>query len=334
MAIKSTLLAPGDIIGIVSPSSEIKSFPRRLERGMENLRKQGYQLKLLPNALNKFGNEAGSVDERVQDIHEAFRDPTIKAIMASTGGYTANTLLNDLDFELIRHHPKIFIGFSDITALLIAVYIKTGLITFHGPTVLPSFGPYEGPHPLTVEHFNAAVNGTMQPGYSLSDLGVFSEDNYFWDRDDDVPKSFRPSEGLVTVHEGKASGTLIGGNLETLLSIFDTTYLPGFENAILFLEESGGTFEETKRNLATLEMKGAFQAVNGLVFGRTYRYRDGTENNNLETNLKTLCNKYSIPCLMQLPIGHTEPKLTLPIGVNAELDAGLQKLTILDSGVC
>lgn len=319
-------LVKGDYISIVSPSSEIQSFPRRIQRGLDSLQACGYQPVLSANALAKKGHDAGSPESRAIDLMTAFTTPSISAIMGSTGGYTSNSVLKHLDYDEISRNPKIIVGFSDITALLLGIYAKTGMPVFHGPTLLPSFGDAAGVHVSTATAFINAVSGLNNINLIVQ-FDEYSESSLHWDKEDDVPRSFSPDSGPVTIIEGDAEGVLLGGNLDTLLSIISTEYCPSFRDSILFLEEAGGTVSKTLRNLKTLEYHGTFNQIKGLIYGRTYNYNDNNSpNSNLHYYLTELGKAYNIPLIANIPLGHTEPKLTLPIGSTVRLDTTQQTL--------
>lgn len=329
--IKAKCIRSHSTIGIVTPSSEIASFLRRRERGIKSLERFGFKAVLLENALKKKGCDAGTAMERASDIINAFKNKEISAIMASTGGYTSNTVLEHLDFKIIAENPKIFIGSSDITALLLALYSKTGLITFHGPTLLPSFGDASGVHHETLTALKKII---MTPfgGLDLpTKLSSFSEDNLFWDEEDDRPRSYSPDEGAFCIRPGIAEGIILGGNFDTILGIVGTSYCPDFSGSILFLEEIFGTTSKTVRNLKTLEYLGVLKRITGLVFGRRYHYVDNSPPNDIRYYLREIGDKYNIPILDNLPFGHTEPKITLPIGIRARLDTEMLSIRLLES---
>ncbi len=147
-------LQKGDKIGIVSPSSPVAAFcPKRLQRGVGELEKRGFTVKLGKHVLEHYKHTAGTVQQRIEDLHAMFADDEVKAIVCTIGGLNSNQLLEFLDYDLIQKHPKIFMGFSDITALLNAVYAKTGLVTYLGPALLPQFGEYGGTLPYTWGYF-------------------------------------------------------------------------------------------------------------------------------------------------------------------------------------
>jgi muramoyltetrapeptide carboxypeptidase len=331
--IRPRLLREGDSIAIISPASEIASFPRRTRRGLIAMSDMGYRPACAPHALKAHGHDAGTPQQRAADIQYAFANDEYDAVVASTGGYTSLTVLQHLDFSAIAQRPKIFVGHSDVTALLLAIHARAGLVTFHGPTLLPSFGDAAGIHPQTAWWFNRVLRhceGTLAYPSSLS---VFSDDEIHWDKDDDRPREYAPDTGAAAITAGVAEGRLIGGNLDTLLLLALTPFFPDLEGCILFIEEIGGTTSKTIRGLQALEHAGILARIVGLVSGRRFKYEDSSEPAGIRSALKAIGTKYGIPVLDNMPIGHTEPKLTLPIGVLARLDSQSRELSLLEPAV-
>jgi muramoyltetrapeptide carboxypeptidase len=331
--IKPAALNKGDKICIVSPSSEIKSFPRRLQRGIKSLESQGFEVVLSNHSLALKGKEAGTAKERANDLMQAFQDTSVKCIMASTGGYTANTVLEYLNFETIKSNPKILIGFSDITALLNAIYFKTGLITFHGPTLLSSFGDAAGVHQKTMSSFISMTCNKNLVNDNIGNFLEYSEDGLLWDIYDDEPQKYKKDTGIMWLTEGNCEGKIVGGNLDTLLGILNTEYCPNFSNSILLLEESGGCVAKTVRSLKTLEHTSVLNNIKALVYGRSFQYEDNNQPNSLHNLIKEIGHKLNIPVLFNVPFGHTEPKHTIPIGVLAKIDFQNKIFRISESAV-
>ena len=328
--IKPPHLQKGDTIGIVSPSSAITNFPRRLQRGISSLEALGLKVILAPNSQKASGHAAGAPQERADDIHSMFRNPEIKGIICSTGGYNANAVLPLLDYELIRSNPKVFCGYSDITALNVAITHKAGLVTFNGPTVLPTFGEYDGPFEFTLRNFLKAVFENKAMG-ELEHSDITSDENLWWGKDDDRRRKTVPASAPVALTAGKGEGTLLGGNLETLTILGGTKFLPDYDDTILFLEEMEGGTDSVERNLDYLEQLGVFKKVRGLIYGKPYQFSTISPKRSLETILTELGNRYGIPVIYNVDCGHTNPMLTMPLGVHAIVDADNTSITITES---
>ena len=328
--IKPKHLENGDTIGIVSPSSAITSFPRRLARGVKALENLGLKVVLGKNAKNSFGHNGGTAEERADDINNFFADPNIKAIICSTGGLNANAVLSLLDYESIKNNPKIFCGFSDITALNLAINKKTGLITFNGPTVLPTFGEFKKPLEFTIKYFKKALFEN-KPIEKLEYPKEFTEENLWWETEDDRKRKMIPASSPKIVCEGIAKGVLCGGNFNTLCVLGGTEYFPDFTNTILFLEDEEESTALTERRLIYLEQLKVFDKIKGIIFGRPFNLVTDSKDRNLYDILKYFGEKYKIPILADIDIGHTNPIITLPIGVSARLDATDKTITITGS---
>ena len=330
MKIKPFHLEKGDTIGIVSPSSTIKPFPRRLRRGIKALRRLGLQIKLGKYTTSSFGHNSGTPQQRAEDIMRFFEDGEVRGIICSTGGWTSNALLPLLDYQLIRKNPKVFCGFSDITALNLAIFKKAGVITFNGPTVLPTFGEFGGPDKFTIKWFKKALFETKPIGI-LEFPNEYTEEILWWDKEDNRKRVTKPSDGPKCVYPGTAEGILIGGNLSTLCILGGTQYFPDFSNAILFLEDEGESTSSTERNLTYLEQLGVFKKIKGLIYGRPFNLKVDSKDRTLFDILEDFGQRYKIPIIMDVDIGHTSPMITLPIGVKTIINSELKIINIVEN---
>lgn len=331
--IKPNHLTVGDKIGIVSPSSTIAEFPRRLERGVKTIESIGLKAVLGKNAKKAFGYNAGTAQERADDINNFFSNPNIKAIICSTGGLNANAVLPLLDYNLIKNNPKIFCGFSDITILNIAIIKKTGLVTFNGPTILPTFGDFEKPLEFTLNYFKKALF-SPEPMGKLDYPKEFSDEDLWWETEDNRPRKMVPASLPKTVCNGKAKGFLLGGNLNTICIMGGTEYFPDFTGSILFLEDDGESTALTERRLIYLEQLGVFNKIKGIIYGRPCHLITESANRSLYDILNDFGNKYNLPVLADIDIGHTNPMFTVPLGIVTELDATNKTIRILESATC
>ena len=242
-----------------------------------------------------------------------FRDPEVKAVFAIRGGYGSAQLLDRIDYDLIRANPKVFLGYSDITAMHLAIHQRTGLVTFHGPVVLSHFSQY------TQDHFKAALFGTEPLGAVTNP----SDSN-----------RLRPEHVLRAIRPGKARGRLIGGNLTLISTTMGTPYEIDTRGKIVFIEDVDEEPYRIDRMLTQLRLSGKLDAAAGIVFGECAdcKPKDYKPSFNSTFTLGEILDNFlgdlKIPVFSGLTIGHTDDQLTLPIGVMATLDADKGELVI------
>jgi muramoyltetrapeptide carboxypeptidase len=315
--LKPKALKPGDTVALVTPSTEVID-PDRLALAAKTLKYFGLRVKMGKNVGRRSVDYAGSVSARLDDLHTMFSDPTVDAIFAVRGGYGSAHLLDKLDYSLIRKNPKIFLGYSDITAMHLAIYKKAGLVTFHGPVAVSSYTDYT----------QAAFRKAVFDNKPIGRLTNPQESNLL-----------RPEHNLRAVNGGRASGPLIGGNLSLVAATMGTEYEIDTRGKILFLEDVDEQPYSVDRMLTHLRLAGKLDGAAGIVFGecadcapRDYKpsfaspYSLGEVVDNLLGSLK-------IPVLYGLTIGHTADQLTLPMGVRATLDADKGFLEITEPAV-
>ncbi len=278
------------------------SDPDRLALAGATLKYFGLRARLGRNVGKRTGYLAGSVEERLEDLHEMFRDPEVKAVFAVRGGYGAAQLLDRIDYDLIRSHPKIFLGFSDITALHLAIGKRTGLVTFHGPVVLSGFSTF------TQGWFKKAM-------FSAAPLGVVTN----------PPETnpLRPAHTLRTVRPGGGRGRLTGGNLTLISTTMGTPFEIETRGRILFIEDVGEEPYRIDRMLTQLRLAGKFDGVAGVVFGECHECTPREFEPSFESTfslgeiLDRILGKLDAPVLSGLAFGHTDDQVTLPEGVLA-----------------
>jgi muramoyltetrapeptide carboxypeptidase len=313
--VKPAVLKPGDTVGLITPSTYV-SNPDSLQLAERTMDFFGLKYKYGRNVRKRNGYLGGTVEERVADLHEMFADPAVRAVFALRGGYGSSQLLDRLDYGLIRRNPKIFLGYSDITALHLAIHRRSGLVTFHGPTPLSRFSPY------TQEHFRRAL-------FEPKPLGVL--------RNPPDSDPLRPAHSTRTVRPGKARGPLTGGNLTLISTTLGTPYEIDTRGKIFFLEDVEEQPYSIDRMLTHLRLAGKFDEAAGVVFGecadcRPRDFRPSFESNfSLGEILDEILGKLRVPVLFGLTIGHTPDQLTLPLGLMATLDADDGTLAIEES---
>ncbi len=304
-------LKKGDHIRVVSPSSSIEhigGFEANLV-AKEKLEELGFDLSFSSNYFEHDLFDSASIASRVEDLHEAFVDPSVDAILATIGGFNCNELLPYLNYDLIAQNPKIFCGYSDTTALLNAIYAKTSMQTYMGPSY-SSFKMEAGQAYQT----EAWLRAMTQDDYDLVPSKEWSSDPWY---DPTKPRHFMPTEWKV-YNAGSALGTIIGGNLSTFSLLRGTPYAPQAENYILFMEEAEeDDYIEFARHLAALLQ--AYPNPQAVIIGRFPKECEMTEE-----ILLTILDKHpllkNIPVLYDVDFAHTQPLFTITIGTQATLD--------------
>ena len=309
--LKPKALKHGDLIGVVCPASAPSSYTKIVE-GAEYLERLGYRVKLGTNIRAVRGYLAGTDAQRAQDINEMFIDKQVKAIIAVRGGYGSPRLLPLIDYAQVRRNPKIFVGYSDLTALQMALFKKSGLVTFSGPML--GVEMLKGIDPFTEEHFWRMMT-------SNKPLGLLQNPD---------------ARSLERIHEGKAAGVLLGGNLSLIASITGTPYLPSFKNSLLFLEELEEENYRFDRMMNQLALAGCFDDAKGIIIGELTDVKPADESKPFLT-VEEILSDYLVPLrkpiLKGLAYGHVPRKLTMPIGVRAEITTTNASLRLLESAM-
>jgi muramoyltetrapeptide carboxypeptidase len=305
--VKPPALRPGDTVGIVAPASNIKLAD--LQAGCDALRNAGYNPFYFDSILEKDLYFAGSVKRRARELEEMFARNDVRAIVCARGGYGANYLLSELDLEKIKTHPKIFVGYSDVTTLLTWFHDATSLITFHGPMAAKDWAHEGG---VDLPSWLAAVSGTAPWNVTLNE---------------DV-------SGLV---DGEAEGALYGGCLSILVSSLGTPYEIKTSNTILFLEDVAAKPFQIDRMLMQLKLAGKFNQVTGIVFGEMLDcVQTASQGYTLQEVVARIVGDLGIPVAFGVRSGHvTSGNITLPFGVRARLTVTGEDvaLRILESSV-
>ncbi len=294
MKIKPKKLNKGDTIGVISPSGAVKE-KKMFENAVKYFETRGYKVKTAPHVLDKKGFLAGEDSHRLSDLENFFRDDEIKAILCSRGGYGAFRILSDINYDLIRNNPKIFVGYSDITALLCNFFRKSGLITFHGPLFVSDFGKDR--------------------------VDEYTEDSFWriFGESSEVPLDFPNPFEYHCIKPGKTRGELMGGNLSIICGLLGTPYMPDLTGRILFLEDVGEPLYKIDRMLMQLKLGGVFEKISGLLFAEfsSVSNSDSREENDLAVLdiVSGLAGDLKIPVGYGFPAGHSDKKATFAVGV-------------------
>lgn len=316
-SIKPPMLKPGDRVGMIAPASNVYEA-EDVQIAKETMEQYGFKVVLGKHLHDQYGYLAGQDRDRAADINEMFGRSDIQGLVTFSGGYGCCRLLPYLDYDLIERNPKVIIGHSDITSLLIAIYEKTGLITFHGPSGLTRVGDY------AIRHIRRTLMSREVPGLTAQP-----------EPSDAVERDHR----LVTLNPGSATGALIGGNLTLVTNLLGTPYEPDTKGKILFLEEVGEEPYRIDRMLTQLLLAGKLQDAAGIAFGHfTDCYPKEhlptfTQTLSLETVLRDRTQGLKQPILYNLMFGHLRENAVLPIGAIATLDATRKTLTLEESAV-
>ncbi len=316
-------------IGVCSPSFPISAVePIRYERGIKYLENKGFQVKNGLLYKKKDFYRSGTIKERAEEFNNLLYDENIQIIMTSIGGNNTNSILPYIDYEYIKKHPKIIIGFSDITALLLAIYAKTGLVTFYGPDIASSFGELPPFADWTFESFNSFVNGISVP-YNYEMPIAWTDEFIDWSEQDRSKEQY--SNQWVCVKQGTCQGRLIGGNLNTMEGFFGTEYMPVINKGdILFIEDAEKDAYTIERSFSLLKLAGVFDKVSGIILGKHEKFDDnGTGRKPYEILLEVIGDT-SVPILAEFDCCHTHPMLTMPIGCEVRLDATNKKITLME----
>ncbi|MEI4770398.1 S66 peptidase family protein [Psychrobacillus sp. FJAT-51614] len=326
-------LKQGDKIGIYSPSSPITYLsPRRYKRAKSFLESKGFEIVegYLTGQHDYY--RSGSIQERANELNELIRDPDIKCIMSTIGGTNSNAILPYIDYEAFKSDPKIMIGYSDATAILLGIYAQTGVPTFYGPALVPSFGEFEPFVHYTFDYFNEMLIEQQQIPYTFPTPPYWTDEPLNWEEKTDEKE--KRSNEWVCLNGGSSQGRLIGGNLNAMYGFWGSPYMPKIkEGDILLIEDTMKTASVVEKNFNLLKLNGVFDRVGGIILGKHELFDDqGTGRKPSDILLETL-GQPSIPILSEFDCCHTHPMLTMPIGRNIKLDATNKKVTIIEQWI-
>lgn len=316
-------LQKGDQVRVIAPASSmaiINAETRKIAN--EYFKKLGLELTFGKNIEECDKFNSSSIKSRIEDLHEAFADKKVKAVLPAIGGFNSNQLLKYIDWDLIKNNPRIFCGYSDITALNNAIFTKTGLVNYSG---------------LTYSHFGKLLDSEYNLEYfqrclfEEDEINVIPsiewDDRRWWENQNE--RKFFKNNGWQVINEGEANGIIIGGNLCTLNLLQGTEYFPSLEDSILFLEDDyESNAVNFDRDLQSLIHQDGFDGVKGIVIGRFQVASEVTESL-LEQIIKSKQELRNIPVIAGIDFGHTDPKITFPIGGEVSINASKSDPSII-----
>jgi len=319
--LQSDLLIPeklneGDTIGIVSPASAIfESEPYTIAK--KSFEAMGLKVKFGKNTKNRYGHLAGTDEERAEELNEMFRDTSVKAIIALRGGSGSARILNKIDYDLIKQNPKIFIGYSDITALHLAIFEKTGLVTFHGPVAVSTWNNFSYNHLKKLLFEKKALTFT-NPSEKGNELVA-------------------TKNRIRTINSGIGKGQLLGGNLSVLTGIIGSTYFPkNWKGKILYIEDIGEKIYAVDRMMTQIQLAGVFDQISGFIFGKCTDCDPGGSGYGsltMEEVIDHYIKPLNIPAFSGAMIGHIDNNITIPNGIEAEINADSGTIKLLTPAV-
>jgi muramoyltetrapeptide carboxypeptidase len=314
--LKPLRLRPGAGVGLISPASA--TFVREeLNIVVDAVRALGLVPYLAPHLSSRYGYLGGKDKDRAEDINSFFGNRAIAALLPIKGGWGSSRILPYLDYQLIRKNPKIIVGFSDITALILGIHAKTGLVTFHGPNGLTSWRTNQTNNFRRVLFAGETVTYQNQKD------------------SDDENRLMQVKYRIQTINPGIAKGKLIGGNLSVLSAIAGSPYVPNLDGAILFVEDIGENIYRIDRMMTHLKLAGLFDKLAGFIFGQCINCLPDADYGSLtlEEVVWDCIKPLSIPAWYGAQIGHLEELVTLPIGAQVQIDASAGTIQMLEAAV-
>ena len=313
--VKPKRLQAGMTVGLIAPAGASRNR-QQVHHAIDVLKSLDYKVKEGKHLYNRTQYLAGTDLERAEDINRMFADPAVDAIFTLHGGYGTMRTLPYLDYDMIAENPKVIIGYSDITGLLLALYARTGLACFHGPCAVSTFSEY-----TLDEYKKVVVNPTSTAVIGAPPVKEYPEGQA------------ERANRIMKFSGGKARGRLLGGNLSLLSPLVGTPYQPDFEGAILFLEDVNEAFYRLDRMITHLLLSGILDQVSGIALGKFTKIPEDGNTFNLEEIIEQLLVPLGIPVVRGLMIGHVADKTTVPLGIEAELDGDAGTLKLLEPAV-
>lgn len=323
-------LKKGDTLAYFSPSSPATHFaPKRYERARNYLEDKGWNL-----VSGKLSGQAdyyrsGSIQDRANELNELIRNPDIRCIMSTIGGSNSNALLPYIDYQALQRDPKIIIGYSDMTAILLAIYQRIGLITFYGPALVASFGEFPPFVDQTYQYFADLLTARKQKSFSYTLPQIWTDERIDWESQ--VKSKTAYENQCEFMGKGRFTGRLIGGNLNTMWSIWGSPYMPEIlEGDILLIEDSLKSIATVERLFAFLKLNGIFDRVAAVILGKHELFNDAGSGRQPIDVLKEVLNGQDLPIVNGFDCCHTHPMLTMPIGLQICADFDQKQITLIE----
>ncbi len=318
-------LNTGDEIRIIAPAVSLsKMKDKEITESLRRFEEMGLKVSFGKHSREMDEFRSSTIEHRLEDLHQAFLDPNVKAIITATGGYNSNQLLPYINWKIIRNNPKIFGGFSDITVLSNAIFKMTGLVTYSSPSFSSMGSGIDNKY--DADYFKKCL-------FSEEPFEIIAskewDDKRMWERVED--RKWLTNDGLWAIQGGSATGTIIGGNLCSLNLLQGTKYMPRLKNTILFIEEDATAGEYTdvefERNLVSLTQLPDFSRARGLLIGR-FQKLGSPDIKKLTKILRNIRGLSTLPIIGNADFGHTHPKITFPIGGTAKIEVRNNKLSL------
>jgi muramoyltetrapeptide carboxypeptidase len=313
--IKPPRLREGELVGLIAPGGHTSDAA--IEKAVKRIEALGFRVKLGANLREVHGNYAGSVQQRLADLHGMFADPEVKAIWCIRGGSGSISLLSSIDYALLRANPKILLGYSDITALHLAIQRHAGLVTFHGPVASSGQSVYATEHMLAVL-MDPAPTYTIPMAMENARRAIEE-----------------PQFAIRTVHAGKATGPLMGGNLSLVSALAGTPYAADFRDSILFIEEVNEAPYRIDRWMTQLDLSAGLAGAAALMIGICDNCEGHDEDLSLtlDQTLDIHLQPLNKPAVTGYSFGHIRNQFTIPMGIRATLDTERQTVTLVEPAV-
>ncbi len=336
MSIIPPSLKKGDVIGFFSPSSPATVFAHeRFERAKSYLIKAGYLLEAGELTGKHDHYRSGTIQERAEELNRLIRNPEVRCIISTIGGYNSNALLPYIDYEALRADPKIIIGYSDVTALLMGIYAQTGLMTFYGPALVASFGEFPPLVDQTLASFEDILSQLESLNHQYEMPPQWTDEWIDWAKQSESKNTYPNQWHFEFPEQWKhnktsvVTGRVIGGNLNTMKGVWATPYMPEIkEGDILLIEDCLQGIEVVERSFNLLKLSGIFDKVSAIVLGKHEQFNHkGTGRQPIDV-LKEVLADQEVPILWDFDSCHTHPMLTVPLGSQMTIDFEQRNVTV------